>query len=165
VHGANRLASNSLLEGLVFARRIADDIAERIHTGELVDADPVPRPGSGGLVAGAARGRIQEIASTGPGVIRTAEGLQRAGEQLAAIATDAADVPAVWEWETTNLHQVATGLTFAAELREETRGGHYREDFPTADDERWSCRIRLTLDPDGELVHELEPVHPSQNVQ
>lgn len=167
VHGANRLASNSLLEGLVFAHRVADDVAARVRSGDLTQREPDGVPGSsqaparGGLVAGPARGRIQEIASTGPGVIRSADGLARAAEQLNRIVEETGDLPAMWEWETTNLHQIASVLTHASALREETRGGHYREDFPELDDAQWRKRIRVHLNPDGELDTDFEDVAPS----
>jgi L-aspartate oxidase len=92
----------------------------------------------------------------GAGVIRSAAGLERAAAALAAVATDAdtrGDVlagPALAEWETTNLHQVATALTAAAARRTETRGGHYRDDFPEADD-AWRLHQVLRLDPEGSL--------------
>src|SRR5690606_15389274 len=156
VHGANRLASNSLLEGLVFAARAAQDVVARFDTGELRQGDPVERPGGSGLVAAAARSRVQKVTSAGPGVIRSARSLAEADERLAAIRTDAhraAEVvaePQAAEWETTNVHLVARALTRAAWLREETRGGHYRTDFPHPD-ETWRRRIEVHLDPEGTL--------------
>lgn len=168
VHGANRLASNSLLEGLVFAHRAAHDIARRVEAGTLRQADPVERPGSEALVAGAARSRIQRIASDGPGVLRSAAGLEAAAAALRGVRTDAhravdggehpvAD-PQVAEWETTNVHQVATVLTAAAAARHETRGGHLRSDFPARDDAAWLVRLEATLDPDGTL--DVRPAPP-----
>lgn len=157
VHGANRLASNSLLEGLVFAHRAARHAAERLTAGDLVAVEPVERPGDDALVAGATRYRIQRYASDGPGVIRTAAGLQAAQEGLARVRTDAhrvADAPTTpqtAEWETTNVHQVATVLTATALARTETRGGHYRADFPDTDP-AWRLRLDARLDPDGGLV-------------
>ncbi|HEY0214993.1 MAG TPA: L-aspartate oxidase [Cellulomonas sp.] len=167
VHGANRLASNSLLEGLVFAHRAAHDIARRVEAGSLVAGDPVERPGAPALVAGAARSRIQRIATDGPGVLRSAAGLEAAAAALRAVRTDAhltsdggvrpvAD-PQVAEWETTNVHQVASLLTATAATRRETRGGHVRTDFPASDD-AWLVRIEAGLDPDGSLVQRRAPV-------
>ncbi|GEA88117.1 L-aspartate oxidase [Cellulomonas cellasea] len=167
VHGANRLASNSLLEGLVFAHRAARDIAERVGAGELVPEDPEQRPGRAALVAGASRSRIQRLASSGPGVLRSGDGLRAAAEGLAGVRTDAHVVshgssgvvadPQTAEWETTNVHQVATVLTATALEREESRGGHARTDFPVPDD-AWRLRIEARLDADGRLVTERVPL-------
>ncbi|WP_421742179.1 L-aspartate oxidase [Cellulomonas sp.] len=160
VHGANRLASNSLLEGLVFATRAARHIAEQVHQGALPPLTPVPRPGDEALVAAASRARVQRIASDGPGPLRSGDGLRRAVGQLAAVPTDAhlrtdegrrLAAPQVAEWETTNVHQVATVLTAAALEREESRGGHARSDFPDTE-QAWQVRLELSLDADGDLV-------------
>lgn len=154
VHGANRLASNSLLEGLVFASRIADAITARHGAGELPQLEPTSRPGPGALVPGARRAFIQKQAARGPGVVRSLTGLEKAARKLARKVPATEPGPgAVWEWETTNLHQLARALTRSATVRQESRGGHYREDFPRVDDTRWHGRIVLRLDPDG-LLHD-----------
>ena len=156
VHGANRLASNSLLEGIVFASRAARDIAARFAAGELRPSSLVERAGGSALVAAAARSRIQKVTSAGSGVIRSARSLADVDERLGAVRADAhlaSEVvaePQAAEWETTNVHQVARTLTRAAALREETRGGHYRTDFPKPDD-AWRRRVRVWLDGDGLL--------------
>ncbi|MGF0118084.1 L-aspartate oxidase [Promicromonospora sp. Marseille-Q5078] len=158
VHGANRLASNSLLEGLVFAHRAARDVARRVDDGELRRApDPQERPGPAALVASAARSRVQRATSEGAGPVRSAQSLERAAAVLAGVRSDAhrahdvvAD-PQVAEWETTTVHQVASALVHAAWLREESRGGHFRTDFP-APGPAWQQRVVLALDDDGALT-------------
>jgi L-aspartate oxidase len=163
VHGANRLASNSLLEGLVFAHRIADDVSDRITDGALPHLEPEPRLGQQVLLPATCRVAVQQAASTGPGVIRSAAGLAAAAERLAALPDDADHRPRIdvtfgtAEWETTNLHAVATALTAAAAMREETRGGHFREDFPVQDDS-WRGRLVSHLDPDGTLLTRFLPL-------
>lgn len=133
VHGANRLASNSLLEGLVFSRRIAEALP-----GELRPAsEPALETRTPGLVDPAARRDLQEVMTGRVGVLRSAEGLASAGAALAEIGARGHDTPGTPAWETTNLVAVSTALTLAALLREETRGSHWRDDFAERDDLRF----------------------------
>ncbi|SKC39587.1 L-aspartate oxidase [Krasilnikoviella flava] len=157
VHGANRLASNSLLEGLVFAHRAARDVARQVTgSGPRRAPEPEDRPGGAALVPAAARSRVQRATSEGAGPVRSAASLERAAAVLAGVRTDAhraPDVvadPQVAEWETTTVHQVASTLVHAALLREESRGGHFRTDFPVPDPV-WRRRVTLALDDDGAL--------------
>ncbi|THA23018.1 L-aspartate oxidase [Streptomyces sp. A1277] len=159
VHGANRLASNSLLEGLVFAERIAADIvAERPRAGEAVDKAPVASP----LLAPETRATIQRIMTRGAGVLRSATSLTTAADELedlhrsaylqAGGAEPKTAEPGVEAWEATNLLLVSRVLVAAARQREETRGCHWREDRPERDDEHWRRHIVVRLTPDRSLV-------------
>jgi len=145
VHGANRLASNSLLEGLVFSRRIAQVLPDELR--EL--SDPVPDRRSAGLVPGTLRRELQETMTSKVGVLRNAIGLADATaalDKLAGISTDTIDLES---WETTNLVTISTALADAAALRQETRGSHWREDFPERDDEQFAGHFDVVMD-DGE---------------
>jgi L-aspartate oxidase len=150
VHGANRLASNSLLEGLVFGRRIADTLVARLgEPAEPPRSAPLPPPGP--LVDDGARQRLQHAMSSHAGVLRDAAGLDAARRALAGLATDGGATPSTENWEMTNLVTVASALVQAATLREETRGAHWREDFPDLDDDHWRGHLDTEMDPDGAL--------------
>ncbi|OIJ89804.1 L-aspartate oxidase [Streptomyces colonosanans] len=165
VHGANRLASNSLLEGLVYAERIATDIAAgRTEHGfparvpETVASSEEP---AHPLLAPEDRFTIQRIMTDGAGVLRSAESLQKAADRLQWLHADARDCldrngktsePGVDTWETTNLLCMARVLVAAALLREETRGCHWREDHPRRDDTTWRRHIVVRLNPDRSLA-------------
>jgi L-aspartate oxidase len=141
VHGANRLASNSLLEGLVFSRRIA----ERLSAELPARREPVSDPRPAGLLPGEARSRLQQSMTDWAGVLRSRDGLLQGETELKALAARSAGPPDVRSWETTNLHTVATALLGSALAREETRGSHWREDFPERDDALWSGHLDVTL--------------------
>ncbi len=150
VHGANRLASNSLLEGLVFARRIAEHIA----TGLPPQAEPDVVDGGGWVVAETVREPLQRAMSQGAGVLRTRESLSITADTIVALGAERAS-PRTTTWEATNLVTVAAALVGAATLREETRGCHWREDFPDADPE-WVGHLHAGIEPDGSLVQAWE---------
>ncbi|MFG7945194.1 L-aspartate oxidase [Streptomyces cacaoi] len=151
VHGANRLASNSLLEGLVFAERIA---AALRRPGPAPAGRPVPwAAGRTPLLPAEARTEIQRVMTRGAGVLRSDASLREAAARLSALAGEAAGAPGasgkpaepgVESWETTNLHLVARVLVQAALRREETRGCHWREDHPERDDDRWRRHLIVT---------------------
>ena len=155
VHGANRLASNSLLEGLVFAGRIGADLARDLPAW----VEPVPADVEVGLVDPAGRDELARRMSAGAGVIRTDASLHAAAVALAAAAADDATVePRPETWDATNLHTVATALVAAASRREETRGCHWREDFPERDDARWRGHLLTALGTDGVLTETYQAV-------
>ncbi|HET7069376.1 MAG TPA: L-aspartate oxidase [Nocardioides sp.] len=156
VHGANRLASNSLLEGLVFSRRIAE-----VLPGELRPwTDPVADTREPVLVDGAGRPALQEEMTARAGVLRSAGGLMAALDTLAGISRLAGPTVDQDAWETTNLVTVSTLLAEAALLREETRGSHWREDFPERDDLDQSGHHEWWVE-NGELRHGFRPAVPT----
>lgn len=147
VHGANRLASNSLLDGLVFGPRAAEAIADGKYgaaaTGVLRSLANLPRahapeievrPGGGTLSVEAARSELQRSMTLYAGVLRSAEGLARVAGSIdelgAAVTGDGAETPDGEELR--NLMFVATRLIAAATLRKESRGTHTRIDAPNA---------------------------------
>ena len=150
VHGANRLASNSLLEGLVFATRIGAALEQHLPSPTAPQTSDRPD----GLVSAAARTELQRAMTEGAGVLRSADSLQHTAKTLDAIAARTDGAPAPEAWETTNLMTVASALVTAAAHREETRGSHWREDYPDRDDARWLVRIQQRLAPDGEFAVE-----------
>jgi L-aspartate oxidase len=127
VHGANRLASNSLLEGLVFAERVARDLIATpeelpVPEGGHWDVPPLTDRGAAQVAADEIRLLMWEYASisrTASGLRRCLTALARIGERLTTGAT-----------EERNLHTTATLVAEAALLRKESRGGHFRSDFP-----------------------------------
>ncbi len=144
VHGANRLASNSLLEGLVFSARIAADIAA--HLPEA--SEPVENSSPAILLDPAVRHDIQISMSQGAGVLRSSDSLLKTSSDLTRIEDRTSSQPCVEAWETTNLFQLAQAILKAALIRQETRGSHWREDFPETSD-LWKKRIVQQLDQTG----------------
>ncbi len=127
VHGANRLASNSLLEGLVFAERVARDLVSSPKISRL------PRTGAWSVPHLRDRGAAQVAADSirllmweHAGIDRTAKGLRLCAEQLGHIAER---LPA-GATEERNMVDTALLIAEAALLRKESRGGHFRHDFP-----------------------------------
>ncbi|MEV0901245.1 L-aspartate oxidase [Actinoplanes sp. NPDC049802] len=152
VHGANRLASNSLLEGLVFARRIADDIARELPP----QAEPARTSATGPawVADPAIRTELQRAMTRGAGVLRSADSLDTAAKELTRLAEQRSH-PSTAAWEATNLLTVSAALVASARTRRETRGCHWREDHPAAADE-WRGHLLNAVAPDGALTQTFE---------
>jgi L-aspartate oxidase len=137
VHGANRLASNSLLEGLVFGLKAASQL-DRIPA---APAGPDPEPATDNLPAladgevQALRTELQAIMSRDVAVVRDQASLDDAERRLRAVAGRiaghaTASLPAI---ELRNMTLLALAMTISARDRRESRGGHYRADYPATD--------------------------------
>ncbi|HEX6247588.1 MAG TPA: FAD-binding protein, partial [Nocardioidaceae bacterium] len=157
VHGANRLASNSLLEGLVFSRRIAAALADDLPVAQ----EPAADRRTPGLVPAEAAAQVQRVMTEHAGVLRSESGLAAASGHLAGIAGTAREDTGVGPgtpcWEATNLVTVASALVEAARMRRETRGSHWREDFPDTDDEGWFGHVDVRMDRGGRLRLDYTP--------
>jgi L-aspartate oxidase len=160
VHGANRLASNSLLEGLVFARRIAADLARAMPPWREVAAR---EQRTAGLVGQSATAQVQQTMTEHAGVLRSAAGLEHAAKALAGLGVDLADAagsggePCTEAWEATNLLTVSQALVAAAHARAETRGSHWREDHPDPDP-RWHGHLDTVLSASGRPETSFRPM-------
>ncbi len=149
VHGANRLASNSLLEGLVFGDRVGARLVLDLPPAADVDEADARRPASCRLAAD--HRRVARLMSRDVAVRRTAAGLDAAAAALAALAGVPDGPPSRTDWEATNVHTVASVIVAAGTMRTESRGCHWREDHPEPDD-TWRHRVVVRFGHDGDLT-------------
>jgi L-aspartate oxidase len=164
VHGANRLASNSLLDGLVFGTRVVEAIVAGKDAPEATGAmaavlslppfegsppetDPVVLRKAEVSAPEALRGAVQRTMSADCGVVRDAASLEMASETLADLAKLAEDLPAreIPTYEVINILRVSRAIVAAAWAREESRGAHTRSDAPSTDDD-WLGRLVIQGD-------------------
>lgn len=137
IHGANRLASNSLLEGLVFGalagRAAAEDHAgsSRAATAGASATQPPSAAHRSGEIALAVRKRVRRLMWERVGIIRSRASMERALLEFGQISR------APLGHASRNFLTVATLIARAALWRQESRGAHFRIDFPSRDDERW----------------------------
>ncbi|HEY0796042.1 MAG TPA: L-aspartate oxidase [Acidisarcina sp.] len=141
VHGANRLASNSLLEGLVFGARAAQSMCAE---SSLSPPSPFQPPGMRVPRVSTSRHRsspnptlfpqLRKLMWEKAGLLRDADGLHAAQIGLDEMADQLSEVTDRASLELNNLHAIATLITQSAVAREESRGAHYRNDYPTRND-------------------------------
>jgi L-aspartate oxidase len=146
VHGANRLASNSLLEGLVFGARAAETMKASTVKATLTaePGDIVTTPPASASVPSASD--VRDVMWRDAGLVRTRNGLAPLVDQLSAWRSAVSKARSATPGDR-ELRRVASLVTVglliarAALRREESRGGHFREDFPQRDDIHWQRRI------------------------
>lgn len=167
LHGANRLASNSMLEGLVFGARCAEAMRQEAADPLAVLRTEVPRAwrratGDDPPGVADARAALRRTMWEDVGIVRDAEGLRRAQEALSRLRAELQtrrcplSRPAA---ELDNMLTIAQLVAQAAELRPESRGAHFREDHPAPDDENWRRHIVFRRGADDRPVWRLWEVN------
>ncbi len=178
VHGANRLGGNGVADSIVFGARAGDAMAayaatvahtsgSDAHVQELAAGWSRPLGRSEGESAFRIRNCLEDLMWEKVGIVRAGDGLQAAIEELAAFrervggakAPGGAAFNAEWNEaiNLANLTLVAEMLTRSALLRTESRGAHYRSDYP-APDPQWLKRIRVVRGDDGEMKFSFQEV-------
>ena len=166
VPGAEALRARATADPARPAARIAADLHRR-----MVEPYRAARPAArewrraadartAGLVPGAVRRGLQDAMTTRVGVLRNAEGLAGVTAYLDDLAATPADLVDLDAWETTNLLTIASAVADAATVREETRGSHWREDFPERDDPTWAGHLDVRMR-DGATSVVFAPAPPS----
>ena len=172
VHGSNRLGTNSLLDINVFGKRAGIAAAEYAQTAEVVELPENPetdvvellekmRTSDGSERIGAIRKDLQELMDANVQVFRTDETLREALDEIAKLRERYNNVGIQDRGKRYNLDlleavelgfllELAEVISVAAIHRKESRGGHFREDFPDRDDENFMHHTMTYLDPEAE---------------
>jgi L-aspartate oxidase len=155
VHGANRLASNSLLEGLVFGARAGQAMIEDApvgkRSGAALPGNPAPMPGNSSNAqkeppkaaakpspACATLTKIRDVMWRAVGILRNGKDLADAIKQLESLELHKSEMTGRASHELRNLHALALLIARSGLAREESRGSHYRSDFPYRNDDDFS---------------------------
>jgi len=143
VHGANRLASNSLLEGLVYGARAGAAIREEAQPARANAHAKACKPAAGGSAVPDAHGAeeliraVRDLAWKNIGIVRTGSGLREAIEQLEQWRACLPPMNGRRQCEANNIFQTALLIARSALARLESRGAHYRLDYPSHNDARF----------------------------
>ncbi|MGI5921430.1 MAG: L-aspartate oxidase [Syntrophomonadaceae bacterium] len=150
VHGANRLASNSLLEGIVFGQRVVNNAEEILYRRQIsvqeifqnYDNSWVYTPAQCKWEPAEAKQKLKTIMWDNVGIIRNDAGLRKASASIQELYNGIApgDDPLAY-YEAINMLTIANIIVQAALWRKESRGGHYRSDYAERDDIRWKKHL------------------------
>ena len=148
VHGANRLASNSLTEGVVAGTRVGRDLGWSMPP----SVEPDEMHGTPALIDSFHREALRAAMSRHVGVLRTPEGLSQVASILETLASNASPdiIPTRKSFEATNMLTLASAVVASASARTESRGCHRRTDWPDQRTE-WMRHLTCTLS-DGEIM-------------
>jgi fumarate reductase (CoM/CoB) subunit A len=177
VHGANRLGASSMPDIQVFGRRAGLTAAGEVRTPRRGDAEAAlrwaerraaelerPLTSAGGPSPAALKRKVQELTTANVGLVRSGAALEQTRATLAEYRRDAIPNLAAYgktrvlnrEWletiELRNMIDVVSAMTAAALQRTETRGAHYRQDFPERNDDQWLANLYVRRDGDDDRV-------------
>jgi succinate dehydrogenase/fumarate reductase flavoprotein subunit len=173
LHGANRMGGNALCETMVFGAvagtsaadwakkkssvdfgRILGQLEERLREGKQADSTGIS----------SAADELRQIMWNNVGIVRNRQGLEQARNALRELQKKFAGRPAYTQGENAaDMHELSSAIKVAslildgALLREESRGSHFREDFPETDDAKWRGHLQVHLGPDGKPVWKFQP--------
>jgi len=149
VHGANRLASNSLLEAVVFGGR-AGDAMKSLGDSKAAPVQCCPTA----LIPTISERELRAISWNACGILRSGPELVAAHKRIKSRERQSLEAPVRSDYELRNIHQVAFLISLAALAREESRGGHYRTDFPAKSSafEKHSLVTRVGTDIDAQVT-------------
>ena len=140
-----------MLEGLVFGARIAAALSidlpaqqQPVEDGKSILLDPkILLP-------------LQIAMSEGAGVMRSESSLRKTLQTLNELSKLTSTEPRIESWEASNLHLLATAIVQSSLIRKESRGSHWRSDYPQSSDS-WLSRIAAEIDDLGNWKSDLEP--------
>ncbi|MFO6496488.1 MULTISPECIES: L-aspartate oxidase [Bacillus] len=152
-HGANRLASNSLLECIVFGQRAAERIKSRKQAVFACGKAPLPEDITFTVPLCDVKD-IQKWMTDHVSIVRKADELRKVKDRLEQLPVQTVNVKEITKSQLTLTHlwQTAKLMTASALLRTESRGGHFRSDFPAADDKNWKGKQIIHVKGDVEII-------------
>lgn len=180
VHGANRLGGNSLLDTVVFGRRAGIDIAEYLKDASFKKFDEsqikkdeesfdILKKSSGKERHGLLKSELQEDMRANVGVFREEGAMEKAIKKIEELKERAKNIgiddksktfntDVVEAYEFKNILLIAEVIARGAVMRQESRGAHYRTDFPERDDDKWLKHTLATLDGKGGIKFDFSEV-------